>query len=81
MRSIRRWLEREATHQNMSMVSINIISHGTKEGFFKKAGDDGYGLFLPDLVGTLCENKELAGKPKLFFINACRGGNHTNIYF
>ncbi len=72
MREIRDWLRDEDTHKDSSMVAINIIAHGTKEGFIRSVGD-GYGWFLPDIIGTLSDVKALSGKPKLFFINACRG--------
>ncbi len=74
MRTIRRWLSKERTHQGMSMVAVHIITHGTKEGILRPAGDYGQGILLADLVGTLCDVQQLRGKPKLFFINACRGG-------
>lgn len=74
MRSIRSWLGRESTHQGMSMVAVHIITHGTKEGILRPADDYGQGLLIADLVGTVCDVQNLQGKPKLFFINACRGG-------
>ena len=72
MREIRDWLRSEETHRNSSMAVVNIIAHGTKEGFVRAAWD-GHGWFLPDVIGTLSDVKELSGKPKLFFVNACRG--------
>ncbi len=74
MRGIRRWLGRESTHQGMSMLAVHIITHGTRDGTLRPDDDSGHGLLIADLVGSVCDVEELKGKPKIFFINACRGG-------
>ncbi len=73
MRSIREnILANEDMHKNKSMIVINILTHGTEDGFLK-SGEDGYGWHIPDIIGILCSNKSLVNKPILFFICACRG--------
>ena len=74
MRLIRRRLSKEKTHQGMSMVAVHIITHGTREGILRSTSEFGQGFLLGDLVGTLCDVQVLRGKPKIFFVNACRGG-------
>ena len=76
MRSIRTWLAQESTHQGMSMMALHIITHGTKDGILRPGGNAGYGMLIQDLVGSVCDVNELKGKPKMFFINACRGGKN-----
>ncbi len=72
MRSIRKWLRQEEIHQGMSMVAVNIITHGSEEGWLRPAGE-GHGWFTSDIIGELSDVQSLLDKPKLFFINACRG--------
>ncbi len=75
MREIRHWLEEERTHKNMSMVIVNIIAHGSEGGkLLRSAQPGGRGWYIDDIVGALKDNKALVGKPKVLFINACRGG-------
>ena len=74
MRSIRDWLTSKETHEGMSMVVLHTITHGTKEGILCSVENDGQGLLTSDLIGSICDLDILRGKPKLFFINACRGG-------
>ena len=77
MREIRHWLEEEKTHKNMSMVAVNIIAHGSEGGkLLRSAQRGGRGWYIDDIVGALKDNKALIGKPKLLFINACRGGKY-----
>ncbi len=79
MREIRDWLRQESTHEGMSMLAVHIIAHGNKDGIVRPADDYGHGLLIADLVGSVCDVQELKGKPKLFFINACRGGKGWTI--
>ncbi len=74
MRSIRNWLALPQTHEGMSMVAFNIISHGSKDGWLRSADSEGEGLHVHDVIGTLTDVETLRGKPKLLFLNACRGG-------
>ncbi len=73
MRALEKWLGEEDTHKGMSMVAINIITHGTDDGLLRSAQYQGYGWHIPHVTGTLMDVKALRGKPKLFFANACRG--------
>ncbi len=74
MREIRDWLRQESTHEGMSMLAVHIIAHGNKDGILRPADDYGHGMLIADLVGSVCDVQELKRKPKLFFINGCRGG-------
>ncbi len=74
MRRIRnKVLGNEKNHEGASMVVVNILTHGGRGGHLCSA-DQGHGYHVPDLVGTLTDVKALHGKPKIFFFNACRGG-------
>ncbi len=73
MREIRRMLEKEETHVKHSVVAVNIIAHGDSQGHIRSAGNNPVGWHLPDIVGCLSDVQTLHGKPKLFFVNACRG--------
>ncbi len=55
------------------MVAFNFLGHGTEHGVLKSADGLGNGLQIGDIVGTLTDVKSLVGKPKLLFLNACRG--------
>ncbi len=73
MRSIRDdILGNEDMHRDKSMIVINILTHGTEDGFLM-SGVNGYGWHIPDIIRVLCSNRALMTKPKLFFICACRG--------
>ncbi len=72
MRDIKRMLEKEETHEGHSLVAVNIIAHGDSYGHLK-AADSPIGWHLPDIVGYLSDVRTLGEKPKLFFVNACRG--------
>ncbi len=72
MRKIRHWLRDDKTHKSKSMVLLTVICHGDSSGNLMST--DGLGWQISDIVGTLNDVKTLAGKPKVFFVNACRGG-------
>ena len=74
MRQLRNWLAQSETHNGMSMVAVNIITHGSHDGWLRSADKGGAGLHVQDIVGTLTDVESLRGKPKLLFLNACRGG-------
>ncbi len=73
MRWIRNWLSKDENHRGSSMVAFNFLGHGTEHGLLKTADGEGVGLMIGDVVGTLSDVKCLVGKPKLLFLNACRG--------
>ncbi len=77
MREVRNWLAKPETHKDTSMVAFNIVAHGSKDGWLRSADKEGEGgLHVHDVVGTLTDVKTLQGKPKLLFLNACRGGKY-----
>ena len=59
-------------HSPYSCFVCCISSHGTREGI---VGTDDEVVNIRDLTSPLCASKceSLAGKPKLFFVDACRG--------
>ena len=73
MRSIRKWLRQNEIHEGMSMVAVNILTHGSEDGWLRPVNNQGHGWYTPDIVGEMSDVETLFGKPKLFFINACRG--------
>ncbi len=56
------------------MVAFNIVTHGSTDGWLRSVDKEGDGLHVNDIVGTLTDVETLQGKPKLLFLNACRGG-------
>ncbi|XP_077557154.1 caspase-7-like [Haemaphysalis longicornis] len=48
-----------------------ILTHGTKESYMYTS--DGGKMTAEKFMSPFCENRSLLGKPKLFFIQACRG--------
>ena len=71
-------MARSQTHRDMSMVAFNIITHGSNDGWLRSADKEGVGLHVDDIVGTLTDVETLRGKPKILFLNACRGGKFIN---
>jgi hypothetical protein len=61
--------------RNSDCIAIFILTHGSKDNKIL-ARDRTYDLY--DLINNCTPEflPELAGKPKLFFINACRGDDH-----
>ena len=59
-------------HSNNDCLLVTVMTHGTKNGKFA-AADKQYLLkeLWENFLGDKC--KSLIGKPKLFFIDACRG--------
>ena len=62
----------EEDHSSYSCFVCCITSHGTEKGI---VGTDENIVNIRDLTSHLCASKckSLAGKPKLFFVDACRG--------
>ncbi|XP_075991933.1 caspase drICE-like [Anticarsia gemmatalis] len=59
-------------HRNTSCICIAILTHGDKGGEVQ-AADKPY--LLSDIQGIFESQIDLVNKPKLFFVQACRGGN------
>ncbi len=76
MRRLITWIG-DQDHSNNSMFILNIIAHGTEHGFLMSV--NGRGLTIDHIVGSLNDIQTLIGKPKVVFVNACRGGT-DNIY-
>jgi hypothetical protein len=57
-------------YNNVGCVLIFIMSHGTDGKIF---GTDGEEVHLNDFVDPFKTIKSLKDKPKMFFVNACRG--------
>ncbi|CAG2106003.1 unnamed protein product, partial [Medioppia subpectinata] len=55
-------------------LAVIMLSHGSKEGIY---GTDGFTVALKDILEMFNNEKcpQLIDKPKMFFINACRGCN------
>ena len=70
LRACIRKVSREVDYSNVDCVLIFVMSHGRDEKIF---GTDGEELYLTDFVDPFKKLKSLIGKPKLFFVNACRG--------
>ncbi|KAK5859672.1 hypothetical protein PBY51_021209 [Eleginops maclovinus] len=60
---------------NEDALVVCVLSHGLKERVY---GTDGKPVFLRELSGHFTSRAAptLAGKPKLFFIQACQGSNY-----
>ena len=57
-------------HRLYDSVVVVILTHGLNNKVF---GSDSKPLKLLDFLAIL-DNENLAGKPKIHFIQACRGG-------
>ena len=72
MREFIKELGKEETHTGSSMCLVNILTHGGDNGHLCGVNKSP-GFHIPFLVGTLSDVEALRGKPKVFFISACRG--------
>jgi hypothetical protein len=63
-------------HSDSDCFLCVIMSHGDKDAI---VGVDGSGVYIKELIYPFKLNTTLKGKPKLFFINACRGHNDSNM--
>jgi hypothetical protein len=61
-------------YDNVGCVLVFIMSHGT-DGKIK--GTDGQEVHLNDFIDPFKTIKSLKDKPKMFFVNACRGDKMT----
>jgi len=70
-------------HSSFDAFVLVILSHGNKDGVYGTDGSESSGpakgfISLEDITalfdGSKCES--LRGKPKMFFIQACQGGEH-----
>jgi len=72
MNNLKRKLTEETRHRDANCFLMLIISHGTADNFLlDKDGNKTWNI--ESLVTEVCDVQSLVGKPKLFFIEACRG--------
>eukprot|EP00090_Calanus_glacialis_P039506 TRINITY_DN6877_c0_g1_i6.p1 TRINITY_DN6877_c0_g1~~TRINITY_DN6877_c0_g1_i6.p1 ORF type:complete len:550 (+),score=134.88 TRINITY_DN6877_c0_g1_i6:180-1652(+) len=72
MNSVKRKVTEESKHKDANCFLMLIISHGTADNFLvDKDGNKTWNI--ESLVTEVCDVQSLIGKPKLFFIEACRG--------
>ena len=60
-------------YTNTGGLIVFIMSHGNKGGSL--AFTDGLLVYLNEFIEPFKSNKTLQGKPKMFFVQACRGEN------
>jgi len=80
MNVVKRKITTESMHKDSNCFLLLVISHGTADNFLlDKDGNKTWNL--ESLVTEICDVQTLVGKPKLFFIEACRGKeqNHGNM--
>ena len=69
---VKRKLTEEKLHRDSNCFLMLIISHGTADNFLlDREGNKTWNI--ESLVTEICDVQDLVGKPKLFFIEACRG--------
>ena len=89
MNSVKRKLTEDKLHRDSNCFLFLIISHGTADNFLLDRSAFSFLITLnqskvyirdgnktwniESLVTEVCDVQDLVGKPKLFFIEACRG--------
>jgi len=64
-------------YKSFGCVLVFLMSHGTEGKIF---GIDGEAVYLTDFFDSFKSIASLKGKPKLFFVNACRGNQYSPIH-
>ncbi|XP_059154838.1 caspase-1-A-like [Physella acuta] len=68
--------ESKIDHSKFDCFILVILSHGTTSGIYGTDGQSSKNLIThKDIRNTFCVSRTLRNKPKLFFIQACRGKN------
>jgi len=76
MNIVKRKVTEESKHKDANCFLMLIISHGTADNFIvDKDGNKTWNI--ESLITEVCDVQSLVGKPKLFFIEACRGKEHN----
>jgi len=73
---VKRKMTEEKSHKDANCFLMVIISHGTADNFIVDT-DGNKAWNIESLVTEVCDVQSLVGKPKLFFIEACRGKGHN----
>ncbi len=75
MKELRAWFEKSATHYGKSMMILTVITHGDRQEWLYSADkpDRKKGWHIQELVYSLCNIETLQGRPKVLFLQACRG--------
>jgi len=76
MNMVKRKMTEEKCHKDANCFLMVIISHGTADNFIVDT-DGNKAWNIESLVTEVCDVQSLVGKPKLFFIEACRGKGHN----
>merc|ERR1711892_149543 len=71
MNMVKRKVTEESKHKDANCFLMLIISHGTADFILDKDREKTWNI--ESLVTEVCDVQSLVGKPKLFFIEACRG--------
>ena len=73
MNEVKEWMTKDCTHEDMNCFALTIISHGTGNNDIMDRNHE-KGWNIEYLIDEISDVVTLHGKPKLFFIEACRGG-------
>ena len=65
----------DEAHKDSNCAVLFVLSHGGSNAANSSyvLGSDGKRVFISDLLDLMNESSTLDGKPKLVFIQACRG--------
>ena len=63
-------------YEDMAMVGCVVLSHGGDKGLIRTKDGE---IELDEIIEPYRNNKKLAGKPKLFIIQACRGVEYMSM--
>jgi hypothetical protein len=74
-----RFRDKEADLSTHDALAVIILSHGCKDGVY---GSDGQVVPVETILRYFNNNcMSLIGKPKIFFVTACRGGEYKELFF
>ncbi len=79
MRKLHNWMCDEDTHVGKSMMVLVVIAHGDYEEMLYTVERE-RGWNVQHVVDDLCSIKELYGKPKILFLDACRGSKSVWVH-
>ncbi len=79
MRDLNYWMCHKDTHVGKSMMILVVIAHGDYEEMLYTA-ERKRGWNVQQVVDDLCSIEALYGKPKILFLDACRGSKCRESY-